>query len=313
VLFVGHDASRTGAPIVFLHLLRWLRRNTLLEFDVLLRRGGPLERDFREVSRELLFWPERHSRFQRVCKLRIPRLGARIAEALPKPRERLVSQVAGRGYSCVYVNTCFASDVLLQLLPALQVPAVMHIHELEQTLRSAPGGVSLVRAALARVDRVVAVSALVQDNLVRRHSVELPSIVRIPEFIEEDHSLGADGGAVRRELRIPADEFVVGGCGMMGWRKGTDLFVLVAASIARRYPDRKVHFVWLGGSPDDRTLQQLLEDVEKLGLEHSMHFPGSRTQPADFYSMFDVLLMTSREDPFPLVCLEAGQAGCPLV
>ena len=50
VLFISHDASRTGAPIVFLHLLRWLRENTTIGIGILLKRGGELENEFNDIA-----------------------------------------------------------------------------------------------------------------------------------------------------------------------------------------------------------------------------------------------------------------------
>src|ERR1700704_1052659 len=41
VLFIGHEATRTGAPLMLLHLLRWLRDNTDIDFDLLIRSDGP--------------------------------------------------------------------------------------------------------------------------------------------------------------------------------------------------------------------------------------------------------------------------------
>lgn len=37
ILFVAHEAKRTGAPIALLNLLRWLRRSDALDFQVLRR------------------------------------------------------------------------------------------------------------------------------------------------------------------------------------------------------------------------------------------------------------------------------------
>ena len=50
VLFVGHRADRSGAPIALLHLLRWLRARTDLAFEVVLEKGGVLEPCFRELA-----------------------------------------------------------------------------------------------------------------------------------------------------------------------------------------------------------------------------------------------------------------------
>src|ERR1041384_4246003 len=49
-LFIGHDASKTGAPTVLLHLLRWIKQNRSdYFFDLLLLTGGELETEFRKV------------------------------------------------------------------------------------------------------------------------------------------------------------------------------------------------------------------------------------------------------------------------
>ena len=50
ILFLSHDASRTGAPMVLLTFLRWLRANSDYQFGVLLGRGGALEPDFASIA-----------------------------------------------------------------------------------------------------------------------------------------------------------------------------------------------------------------------------------------------------------------------
>ncbi len=50
VLFISHDASRTGAPIVLLHLLKWVKYNTDVEFLILLKDGVELEDRFRVLG-----------------------------------------------------------------------------------------------------------------------------------------------------------------------------------------------------------------------------------------------------------------------
>jgi len=49
ILFISHEASRTGAPLILLHLLKWLNKNTEnLQFDVLLIKRGAMADDFRK-------------------------------------------------------------------------------------------------------------------------------------------------------------------------------------------------------------------------------------------------------------------------
>src|SRR5689334_15759774 len=50
VVFISHDASRTGAPIVLLHLLNWIKQNTGVEFLIIMGNGGELEDRFHALG-----------------------------------------------------------------------------------------------------------------------------------------------------------------------------------------------------------------------------------------------------------------------
>jgi hypothetical protein len=68
ILFIGHEADRTGAPIVLLHYLQWLKKNKPhYEIDLLLLRSGDLEEEYRKVANVyLLAKNETPSIFQRL-------------------------------------------------------------------------------------------------------------------------------------------------------------------------------------------------------------------------------------------------------
>jgi glycosyltransferase involved in cell wall biosynthesis len=74
----------------------------------------------------------------------------------------------------------------------------------------------------------------------------------------------------------------------------------------------EVYFVWVGGgwSPDP---EQFEHDIRKSGLAEKVRFTGAVTNPADYCGAADVFVLTSREDPYPLVCLEAAALGKPIV
>jgi glycosyltransferase involved in cell wall biosynthesis len=54
-------------------------------------------------------------------------------------------------------------------------------------------------------------------------------------------------------------------------------------------------------------------DLNRLGLADRVHFVGARPNPQDYLAVFDVFTLVSREDPFPLVSLEAASLGKPVV
>lgn len=116
----------------------------------------------------------------------------------------------------------------------------------------------------------------------------------------------------RSELGIPEDGIVVGSAGVMEWRKAPELFVQIARAACAAAPELPLHFVWIGGD-DQGYAARLADEVDRAGLSGRVHFPGRQSNPWDWFAMFDLFLLTSREDAFPLVCLENASVGNPVL
>ena len=161
------------------------------------------------------------------------------------------------------------------------------------------------------VDRFLVVSRAVADML-RKLGIQ-KGIDVVHGFPKPTRPDAGDAAAVRKHLGIPPDAFVVGGCGTIEWRKGVDLFLQLARRMVTRYDD--IYFLWVGGaSPHAETeSRRIRHDFDRLDLGDRMLFAGAQARPQPFLSAMDVFGLTSREDPFPLVCLEAASMGKPLV
>ncbi len=85
----------------------------------------------------------------------------------------------------------------------------------------------------------------------------------------------------------------------------------MAKNIAQNFSDAKIKFVWVGNMGNDEHI--IKADIEKMGLEKIVEFVGEQSNPVAYYKNFDVFLLTSREDPFPLVCIEVAQLGKPII
>jgi hypothetical protein len=64
---------------------------------------------------------------------------------------------------------------------------------------------------------------------------------------------------------------------------------------------------------DPDFLRWIEHDLAARGLTDSVLFTGLRTDAANFYPAARAFILPSREDPFPLVALEAAWAGLPIV
>jgi glycosyltransferase involved in cell wall biosynthesis len=75
------------------------------------------------------------------------------------------------------------------------------------------------------------------------------------------------------------------------------------------------YFVWVGGkSPhSDMEYNLIMHDFERLGVKEKVIFTGLQENPQKFFAAMDLFALTSREDPFPLVCLEAAALEKPII
>ena len=58
---------------------------------------------------------------------------------------------------------------------------------------------------------------------------------------------------------------------------------------------------------------KISHDIKKAGLEQYVHFCGHVANPLDYFAASDLFALVSREDPYPLVCLEAAMLGKPIL
>jgi glycosyltransferase involved in cell wall biosynthesis len=310
ILFVSHDASRTGAPIVLLTLLRWLRANTDYRCQVLLGSGGALEPAFSSLAPTMTA--------DAVTGRHLGRLSATLPPAVLRTLRAHRLRSLARGLSdadLIYSNT-LQNGALLRELWSPRQKVVSHVHELEWWLRyrTPPEDLSFTKQV---TDHYVACSRVTLDNLVETEGVDKDRTTLCHAFIAVDESeLGrarADRHGTRLRLGIPPDALLVGGVGTMDWRRGPDLFVQLAAMVTRRLNDRDIRFVWVGGDSGGPNRGELLVDAKRLGLGDQISFIGPLDRPTELFAAMDVFALTSREDPFPLVMLEAASAGVPLV
>jgi len=73
--------------------------------------------------------------------------------------------------------------------------------------------------------------------------------------------------------------------------------------------DKKLHFVWLGGIAPELK-RWVFEDYKDLP---NLHCVGFSDDVASYYNACDTLFLSSREDPYPTVVLEALCLGKPVV
>lgn len=280
-LFICHEASRTGAPINLLNFLRWLRTETEQGFDVLLGKDGPLKDELLKVA--TVFDPN----------------------ALPGLRPRLA------GYTLIYANTVCCGRLISRLGAALP-PVVTHVHELDCAYDIM--GPAMMSQMLTQSRRLLACSEQVKARLSARFGVPAEEIDVTPETCAPAEVRELAKAPPQAALSWPADTFLVVGCGTCDVRKGADLFLQVAARVRRGWHDaRPLKFVWIGLREECNFSRHLRDDTRKLGLDAVVEWWPVWKNPFPLLQRATVFCLSSREDPYPLVMLEAAALGVPVV
>lgn len=311
VLALGHSASRTGSPKVFAAVLGWLGSQPGTHLDVALAQGGPLlELISSSVSSvrvhdELANDHRATSAASLLYALQLDHFAYRAGERI---RQR--GRVSPEGYDVVYVNSVSALSLLRK--GSRRPPIVLHVHELDVAVMSSrlPDAEPLSEAA----DRFIAVSKSVRDMLVERHGIDPDCVVLAHEcLLDSDIARERMGKEpARTTLGLSPDRGLVLGCGTLEWRKGDDLFLATAISFFKANPDSPTEWVWVGAI-DERTTTIFEREIVKAGLVGRVRLIRSVPDIHLWQAAADMLFMCSREDPYPLVVLEAALSGRPVV
>jgi glycosyltransferase involved in cell wall biosynthesis len=103
------------------------------------------------------------------------------------------------------------------------------------------------------------------------------------------------------------------GMGVASQRKGTDIFIMAASVATRKKPNIK--FQWIGGFETYEQEQSYKKMVMELKLDAVFRFTGQLPpeKAQQELSSNDVLFLSSREDPYPLVVIEAAKFSIPAI
>ena len=283
-LVVGHDAARAGAQIVLLTMLKeWQKLNTW-DTQLVLLGGGVLREEFEKVCTTLVITDYPNTTQQRQA----------------------LKQFCSLAPDVILANTVVAGP-FLSMLTHFGVPIITYVHELQKSIeRWAPG--PIMQATIENSNHFIAVSEPVAHNLINNHGISPNKISCLNEYIKTSHHTRLGYLLeLRKELGLNPDDKVIFGCGTMDWRKGPDLFAKVANKVFQRVPEAR--FVWIGADTgEDAALL-----AHRIADDPRILFIGERSNPRDYLPLGSAFFLSSREDPYPLVALEAADAGLPIV
>jgi glycosyltransferase involved in cell wall biosynthesis len=315
LLFVGHDATATGAPIFLLNFIKWVTINhPEIDIDVILLNRGSLYHKYGEFAPTYVY----NKRIQLIDKIlnyceEIGLIGRRKEEILKSfTRPNNLNKIKANKYDALFFNS-FASAVLIpHLAKHFNCKIICRAPELTMVATNHCGE-DAIKKAIPYINQYIAVSNMVKKFYISELGINKEKITVIPGFSRFKGKCRKSKNEMRARLDISKDEFVVLGSGTVDWRKGVDSFIKIASLVKTKQNKKNIKFIWIGGYKSGINFKQAVYDIEKLGLQGMVCFLGHVDNVEGYLLASDVYALTSREDPMPLSAIEAARFGLPII
>lgn len=165
------------------------------------------------------------------------------------------------------------------------------------------------RRALARFPRLIAVSAMLRDELVAAgcrperisvitNGIDHHAFARVPGKREE----------MRRSLGIADADVVIGAVGRLERQKLFDVLMEAVAALRQRRPNLRLFIAGAGGLQDE-----LMAVHRRLNLGDACVLLGHRPDVAALHHAFDIFVQASDREGSPNVVLEAMALETPTI
>ncbi len=291
LLFVGHDASATGAPVLLLNVIRSLKESFGIEVAIILLTGGPLERDYRALGTTYIV--DKDYRDDKDYKR----------------FRQLVLSLWNSGYTWAFCNTAVTGKCTEMLYQA-GFTIVCAIHEMRSVISALK--IEEECKTIARYAHKVIFPA----NRVRADFEQIGGALGIRAIVNPQGLLKLPSAVpcakerVCELLHIPPGSNLIVAAGLGDLRKGFDLYLQLARELGAR--DSRYHFIWVGNIAHTMA-PWFAHDIDTAILRRCFHHMPYTDELPLYFQSADVFVLPSREDPFPNVVLDALVVGVPVV
>lgn len=305
ILVISHDATLTGAPILLLHMLKALP--DVYCIDIILKRSGILLSNFSAIGKVYSLKSQFYSSPPTVWHT----VFYRIIYIFNLLRVIPVFWKA----DIVFSNT-ITNGRLLNIFKIFGKRTCVYIHELEQSLQffSKTGDTyyslslsNIVFYPSNAVKRAIASMKLVDP--IKLHY--LPYFFPSDQFVFSKEQRNLERKRIQNKYNIPESAYLIVGMGTVSKRKGTQIFIDTAMEVIKRNLD--IYFFWIGDWSNDIESRAIEEKFKLQAFDSRIIFTGLINYNTHTLLPFDLFFLTSIEDAYPLVVLEAAYMKVPAI
>jgi ubiquinone/menaquinone biosynthesis C-methylase UbiE/glycosyltransferase involved in cell wall biosynthesis len=299
ILLVTHEISRTGAPILVLNLAKSFNE----DFNVIVVSlgGGELINGFLNHC-DLIIGPLSNTKYS--SKDVMSKFFSLLNEKL--------------NFEWAIVNSIVSNQAVVALDEA-EIPVVHLIHEFPSYTK--PDDV-FIESSIHSAKQIYSSQLLLDDVLNKYPNISACKPIALSQgrclVPDKDGSLTKSvDSANSNSIDNSNKTFLVIGMGYVQIRKGVDHFIECCRIVTRKCPEKNIKFIWYGDgyNPEyDLNYSIYLKDqIERSGIDSQFEFRPATDDLESIYKEADLLLLTSRLDPLPLVSQDMMHYGKPVL
>lgn len=193
----------------------------------------------------------------------------------------------------------------------LKVPSIVAVvHDMIESNKWTSFKSGLVnKLIMHRLDKIIVVSEARMNSLIKEYNLKPEKLILIHNSIDTQRFVNLkDGNGFRREIGVSDGDKIIGMVGRLVYEKAYDIFLRSARKINERMPNSK--FLVIGDGKERKNLEIL---ASSLGIRDRVIFLGERQDIPRLIALFDVAVLSSRIESFPVALLEYMAASRPIV
>lgn len=282
IVYVSHDLHFNGAQLLSLNIVKTLKKDFGYTIEIFSLNSGKLQNEFEKYG------------------------NVNIVSDINKANKRIM-QLSNEDFSIAICNTVLTGEYT-EILSKNGFRVISLIHELPGVIKQY-SAVQKAEKISEYADKIIFPAKFVSEKFQTIAVVpENKSLIQ-PQGLYNKNPYKNNNFAARKilleKLGLPQKSKIVLGVGFADKRKGIDLFAEVATMI--RTSKENIYFVWVGDL-EPNFLESIPYEYKK-----NVIFVEATKDIGVYYAGTDIYLLTSREDPFPSVILEAMDVNTPVV
>jgi glycosyltransferase involved in cell wall biosynthesis len=293
LLFVCHEASLSGVPVLTLNMIRLFKKN--YNIIVLMLGDGPLINSF---IKEKVILVNYFLYNKQSCSINI---------AL----EKIVKKYP-IDFAIINSVECRAS---LDFLYTNGIKNLLFIHEFLSCYLNPKN----ILIDLKKINQEIIFSSEItkKDAIESLDDQFLHKKLVIPQG---KSVISTKNNNYKKNKKLEAhimnfkndNDYLITGAGSIEYRKGVDIFINVA-NLLQKNKKLNFKFIWIGKVIDPLYFNSLKDQIKRMNLINNFIFLGESKNYDDIFKFSDLFILSSRLDPLPNVAIDAFYNNLPVI